>query len=302
MMTYMADCGDTCTDFDATQAKWFKIDQKGLKDSGEWYQADIKAGKPDTVTIPKNLKPGHYLMRNELIATHNTPAEFYPACAQVKVGGSGTGAPAANELVSFPGAYTGQEPGLANGYSQKAAGYQFPGPPLSTLAGGDGAPNSPILAADPVNNNGTPSSASSPAGTPSSAAVPAPSGDAPVPSQDAPVPVPSPEAPAPPAEAPPADAPVPPTDAPAPPSQPSPAPGYEGHEGYGHGSESCRSNKHSRSRFIRSTRPTATNVPVAEATQDVPAEATPDVSAPASNVRRAVHSRVMRRMAAAHSH
>ncbi|KAH6869031.1 glycosyl hydrolase family 61-domain-containing protein [Coprinopsis sp. MPI-PUGE-AT-0042] len=272
MMTYMADCGGSCTNFDASQAKWFKIDQKGFKDSGEWYQADIKAGKPDVVTIPQNLKPGHYLMRNELIATHNTPAEFYPSCAQVKVGGSGTGVPSANELVSFPGGYTGQEPGLGSGYSMKPAGYQFPGPPLSTLAGSGGSPNSPILAADPVEDGASSSSAPSPVGVPtSSAAVPAPSEGASVPSED--VPVPSPSSDAPPA-APSAEAPYP-SEAPAPPSQPS--------GGYEYGYESCRSNKHSRSRMFRP-------------------EVTPEAPAPASNVRRAVHSRVMRRMAASHSH
>lgn len=275
MMTYMADCGGDCTNFDASQAKWFKIDQKAFKASGGWAMADIAAGQPDTVTIPKNLKAGHYLIRNELIATHNTPAEFYPACAQVKVGGSGTGAPSSSELVSFPGAYTGQEPGLGSGYNQKAGDYQFPGPALSTLAGS----GKPILAVDPVS---------------SSAPVPAPS-------QDAPIPAPSSEAP--PAESPatppstPADVPVPPVDAPVPPSQPSPT---QGDYDYGQGHESCRSNKHSRSRFIRSARPTPTGAPA----EDVPPEVTPEAEAPAanSNYRRGAHSRVMRRLAAGHSH
>ena len=42
-MTYMAACeGTTCDKFDASNAKWFKIDQAGKKSDGsEWVQADI---------------------------------------------------------------------------------------------------------------------------------------------------------------------------------------------------------------------------------------------------------------------
>lgn len=281
MMTYMANCNGDCTNFDASQAKWFKIDQKGFKSSGSgWAMADIAAGQPDTVTIPSSLKAGHYLVRNEMIATHNTPAEFYPACAQVKVGGSGTGVPSADELVSFPGGYSGNEPGLGSGYNQKAADYQFPGPALSSLAGSGGSSN-PIL----VDNGGS-SSSSSPAAS-SSPAVPAPSQEAPAPSPDAHVPAPSSDVPTPPA-----DIPSTPSEAPAPPSQPSQGE-YEHDGDYG----SCRFPKHSRSRFIRSARPTATGAPPAEEAPVTPeAAATP---APA-NYRRGVHSRVMRRLAGSH--
>ena len=44
LMTYMASCGNTpCTDFDPSGAKWFKIDELGLKPdgSGDWFQNDI---------------------------------------------------------------------------------------------------------------------------------------------------------------------------------------------------------------------------------------------------------------------
>lgn len=45
-MTYMASCGSTpCNEFNATGAKWFKIDQLGLSDPSvpTWYQADISS-------------------------------------------------------------------------------------------------------------------------------------------------------------------------------------------------------------------------------------------------------------------
>ena len=43
MLTYMASCGSTsCDQFDATQAKWFKIHQVGRKDgNAQWVQQDL---------------------------------------------------------------------------------------------------------------------------------------------------------------------------------------------------------------------------------------------------------------------
>lgn len=45
MMTYIAECeGTTCDKFDASNAKWVKINQAGQKADGSgWYQADISA-------------------------------------------------------------------------------------------------------------------------------------------------------------------------------------------------------------------------------------------------------------------
>jgi hypothetical protein len=39
-------------------------------------------------------------------------AEFYPSCQQINVGGNGTGAPTPDELLSFPGAYSDDDPGI----------------------------------------------------------------------------------------------------------------------------------------------------------------------------------------------
>ena len=47
------------------------------------------------------------------------PAQFYLSCAQVKVTGGGNGSP--SPLVSIPGVYTGNEPGiLINIYYRKS--------------------------------------------------------------------------------------------------------------------------------------------------------------------------------------
>jgi hypothetical protein len=48
IMHYMAECTGTpdCTTFDAANAKWFKIDEKGLKADGTtWYMDDICASR-----------------------------------------------------------------------------------------------------------------------------------------------------------------------------------------------------------------------------------------------------------------
>jgi len=143
IINYMASCGDTpCNQFDASQAKWFKVDQQGAKEDGTWVQLEVSQGKPTAMTIPKNLAPGGYLLRHEIIAMHNAVAtngaEFYPSCTQLNIGGAGTGTPAASELVSFPGAYSPDSPSLKGSfdpYAMRSGGYVFPGPPVAAQIG-----------------------------------------------------------------------------------------------------------------------------------------------------------------------
>lgn len=94
-------------------------------------------GTPISVTLPTQVAPGDYLVRNEIIALHLAEtlggAEFYPSCTQIRVGGSQTGTP--NQTVYFPGAYSDTDPGILdpNIYSAPSP-YIFPGPPVSNLA------------------------------------------------------------------------------------------------------------------------------------------------------------------------
>ena len=108
-------------------------------------------GGVDTVTIPSNLAPGNYLIRHEIIALHlatqRRGAEFYPACTQLRIGGSQTGKPADSELVSFPGAYSDDDPGIYDpDVYNPAVPYQFPGPNVAAFVaastgGGSSNPN-----------------------------------------------------------------------------------------------------------------------------------------------------------------
>ena len=73
-------------------------------------------GNVYSTNLPDNLAPGEYLVRHEIIALHlattKGKAEFYPSCQQIKVGGNGTGVPTQDELLSFPGAYSDDDPGI----------------------------------------------------------------------------------------------------------------------------------------------------------------------------------------------
>ena len=64
--------------------------------------------------MPKALPDGEYLLRVEQIALHQAAqaggAQFYVACAQIKVSGGGSGTP--GPLVAFPGAYSASDPGI----------------------------------------------------------------------------------------------------------------------------------------------------------------------------------------------
>jgi len=158
MLIYMASCGSTtCDQFDATKARWFKIQQVGRQDgSALWHQQILYQGGVDNATIPSNLAPGNYLIRHEIIALHlateRGKAEFYPACSQLRVGGTGTGKPNDNELVSLPGAYSDDDPGIydPNVYDPKSD-YVFPGPSIAAFVSGStgGTPTSTKGATNP---------------------------------------------------------------------------------------------------------------------------------------------------------
>lgn len=81
----------------------------------EWATFPNSVGAQNfTFTLPSNLRPGNYLVRPEHIGLHGAGsaggAQFYLGCAQIQVTGSGTGVP--SPTVKFPGAYSGNEPGI----------------------------------------------------------------------------------------------------------------------------------------------------------------------------------------------
>lgn len=107
----------------------------------------MKAGNDGVdYTIPSCLKPGHYLVRHEIIALHAAyqypGAQFYPGCHQLKVVGAGSTVP--TDLVGFPGAYSSNDSGIVydsyKGESYLPTSYFMPAnmppqlPPTRSLA------------------------------------------------------------------------------------------------------------------------------------------------------------------------
>ncbi|KAJ7060799.1 glycosyl hydrolase family 61-domain-containing protein [Mycena amicta] len=115
--------------------------------------------------LPSTLAPGNYLIRHEIIALHLATeeggAEFYLSCTQLRVGGSGTGTPTADELVELPGTYSDTDPGI---FVPDARGdYTFPGPPVAAFVGassgsGSGLALALALASAPSTTAGSSSS------------------------------------------------------------------------------------------------------------------------------------------------
>lgn len=138
VITYMARCPDTgCQDYmPGDAAVWFKIKEEGREGTSDvWGDEPLKTA-PNAgyeYTIPRCLKPGYYLVRNEIIALHAAweypGAQFYPGCHQLEVTGSGSTVP--SDLVAFPGAYKATDPGIVYD-AYKAQTYTIPGPAVFT--------------------------------------------------------------------------------------------------------------------------------------------------------------------------
>jgi len=113
---YMAKApSGTVAGWSPTGAVWFKVYQiSAVTDGGTTITFPSQNLAGISFTIPKTLPSGQYLIRTEHIALHVASsyggAQFYLSCAQVAVTGGGSGTP--KPLVSFPGEYTGNEPGI----------------------------------------------------------------------------------------------------------------------------------------------------------------------------------------------
>lgn len=129
---YMAKAPSSAAGWAGDGNVWFKVYEiSAVTDGGKTISWPSEGLASVPFTIPKNLPSGEYLIRIEHIALHVAQsfggAQFYLSCAQVKVTGGGSGSP--GPLVAFPGAYTGNEPGiLININYPIPANYTQPGP------------------------------------------------------------------------------------------------------------------------------------------------------------------------------
>lgn len=232
VITYMAKAPegtDITTWSPGTDAVWFKVDEAGFE-NGKWAATDILVGEQNNVwnfKIPSGLASGQYLIRHEIIALH-AGFEGYPSCTQIELEGPGTATPSASDLVSFPGAYQANTPGIAFSLNVPFDSYPIPGPPVFGSGSTSPAPTTP---GQPPATPSAPVSSLVP--EPSEVAVPEPSEiPAPEPSDvpvlepspsSAEIPVPSPSSPAEP-EVPASSAPEPVPSATDAPTMPIPTP------------------------------------------------------------------------------
>ncbi|KAM9881590.1 cellulose-growth-specific protein [Verticillium dahliae] len=121
MITYLARCPASLTKQNLSDKKaravFFKIQEEGRQSStsNKWGSTPLMTeGYEYEYTIPACLQPGYYLVRHERIALHAAFAypgvQFYPNCHQLKITGLGTAVP--TDLVSFPGGYASDDPGV----------------------------------------------------------------------------------------------------------------------------------------------------------------------------------------------
>ncbi|EJD52914.1 hypothetical protein AURDEDRAFT_133767 [Auricularia subglabra TFB-10046 SS5] len=127
---YMAKVANASTT-DGSGNIWFKVYQISAVTNGgqsiSWPSNNLPSV---SFTVPRSLPSGQYLVRIEHIALHAAStyggAQFYISCAQINVTGGGSGNP--GPLVAFPGAYTGNEPGILININCDPATYTQPGP------------------------------------------------------------------------------------------------------------------------------------------------------------------------------
>ena len=112
--------------------EWFKAWETGLcgtraNSDGSWcsYNKDRLE-----FTIPEKIPPGEYLVRVEHIGLHEAfkgRAQLYMECFQLRIAGAGGGTP--GPLVSIPGIYSKDDPGITyDKWSNNPGPYVMPGP------------------------------------------------------------------------------------------------------------------------------------------------------------------------------
>ncbi|RYP67943.1 hypothetical protein DL771_006976 [Monosporascus sp. 5C6A] len=125
-----APAGETAETFTGEGDVWFKIYQDGPALGGAEITWPSDGLDEVSVTIPECVADGDYLLRVEHIALHSAGSEggaqFYQACAQLRVTGGGS---KTFPGVSLPGAYKSTDPGiLFQLYWPVPTSYVNPGP------------------------------------------------------------------------------------------------------------------------------------------------------------------------------
>lgn len=135
VIDYLAPCNGRCDTVNKETLKFFKIAQAGILTQGTpgTYAADVLIANNNTwrTQIPASIKPGHYVLRHEIIALHGSGsangAQDYPYCFNIEVVGSGTAEPSGTlgkQLMSQ------NDPGILVNIYTSPVNYVIPGPTL----------------------------------------------------------------------------------------------------------------------------------------------------------------------------
>ncbi|KKK23725.1 hypothetical protein P175DRAFT_0502922 [Aspergillus ochraceoroseus IBT 24754] len=136
VIDYLADCGSSCTTAEKATLEFFKISEVGLVDGsvvpGTWGTDElIKNNNSWLVQIPRDIAPGNYVLRHELIALHGAQtengAQNYMQCFNLQVKGSGSMRP---KGVLATGLYTPTGAGILADIYKPLLTYTIPGPSL----------------------------------------------------------------------------------------------------------------------------------------------------------------------------
>lgn len=109
---------DNAASASKTGQQWFKIWEDTFDTSSKKWGVDhlISNSGWAYFNLPSCLAPGDYLLRVEILALHSAKtskaAQFYMSCAQLRVGGSGSGKFSSQTTVGFPGAYKQDDPSI----------------------------------------------------------------------------------------------------------------------------------------------------------------------------------------------
>jgi cellulase len=126
-----------CSILTPSELRWTKISQDAVISPGYWVTDRLIENNFTTSTVlPRNLAPGNYVIRHEIVALHSAygdnGAQLYPQCLNLRVGGKGSVKPTSG--VEGTKLYKRDDKGLIFDIYSKPTTYPFPGPEVWTGA------------------------------------------------------------------------------------------------------------------------------------------------------------------------
>lgn len=128
---------------------WTKIDESGYDASSKTWAVDTLIANKGLYdfTLPADLATGKYMIRQEIIALHESDtcyatagsrgAQFYPSCIQFDITGTGSAVPSQN--FDFTTGYSCEDPGIEFNLYGTFDSYTIPGPEVDAELSSSGS-------------------------------------------------------------------------------------------------------------------------------------------------------------------